>query len=151
MNKWKVIALSIIFVLGLLALSMAMNSEGDNKVLENNTAESPSKTLSTHYGGVTEISSNEFENKVLKSDKKVLVDFYADWCGPCQMLSPLVEEVAKENSKVSFFKVNVDDNSELSDEYGVMYIPTLIVFEKGKEKARSTGYVGKAKIEELIK
>ena len=78
------------------------------------------------------ITKDNFEQEVLKSDKKVLVDFWASWCGPCRMLSPVIDEIAKETDKVKVGKVNVDEESELATQFAVMSIPTLILFENGK-------------------
>lgn len=90
------------------------------------------------------LNSENFINEIL--DKSLaLVDFYADWCGPCQMLSPVIDEIAKETDAV-VGKVNVDNEGDLALEYGVMSIPTLIVFENGKEKARLVGVRPKQEI-----
>ena len=89
---------------------------------------------------IIRIKEEEFEEKVLKNSKKVLVDFYADWCGPCRMLSPIIEEIAKENDEYEFVKVNVDDCPDVSRKYGIMSIPTLIVFENGVEKKKTLGF-----------
>ena len=80
------------------------------------------------------ITKDNFEQEVLKSDKKVLVDFWASWCGPCRMLSPIIDEIAKETDKVKVGKVNVDEESDLATQFAVMSIPTLILFENGKDK-----------------
>ena len=97
------------------------------------------------------ITADNFEEEVLKSDKTVLVDFWAEWCGPCKMLSPVVDQVASENDDIKVAKVNVDDNGDLASEYETMSIPTLIVFRDGKEVNRSVGVIPKAKILELVK
>ena len=102
-------------------------------------------------GFVQEIASSEFENEVLNSDKKVLVDFYATWCGPCKIISPIIEEVAKENPEVKFVKVDIDANQELAEKYEVVYIPTLVVIENGKEITKSVGAISKEEILNLIK
>ena len=82
---------------------------------------------------VVKLNSSNFEEEVLKSEKKVLVDFYADWCGPCKMMSPVVDEIAKDYSeKLKVCKLNVDEAGDIAGEYGVMSIPTLIFFENGK-------------------
>ena len=94
------------------------------------------------------ISSENFEKEVLNSEKPILVDFFADWCGPCKMMAPIVEELATElegNAKVG--KLNVDENSDIAIEYNVMSIPTLIVFKNGKEEKRLVGVRDK---EELL-
>ena len=100
---------------------------------------------------IIKIKEEEFEEKVLKNNKKVLVDFYADWCGPCRMLSPIIEEIAKENDEYEFVKVNVDDCPEVSRKYGVMSIPTLIVFENGEEKKKTLGFHGLEEVKEFLK
>lgn len=100
---------------------------------------------------VIEIKEEEFERKVLKSKKKVLVDFYAEWCGPCRMLSPVVEEVASETEEVEFYKINVDNAEEVSRKYGVMSIPTLIIFQDGKVVNNSVGLKSKNELKEFLK
>ena len=100
---------------------------------------------------VIKVNNKNFENEVLESDKTVLVDFYADWCGPCQMLSPMVEEIAKENSNIKVAKINVDQNEELAVRYEVASIPTLVVIRNGNEIKRSIGVIQKSEIENLVK
>ena len=78
---------------------------------------------------IIEVNKDNFEEEVLKSDKKVLVDFWADWCGPCKMLSPVIDKLAEELEDVKVCKVNVDTEPTISIEYNIMSIPTLIVFE----------------------
>lgn len=92
------------------------------------------------------ITKDNFEQEVLKSDKKVLVDFWASWCGPCRMLSPIIDEIAKETDKVKIGKVNVDEESELATQFAVMSIPTLILFENGKPVKQMVGAQPKSAI-----
>lgn len=96
------------------------------------------------------ITNDNFEQEVLKSDKKVLVDFWASWCGPCRMLSPIIDEVAKSTDKVKVGKVNVDEESDLATKFAVMSIPTLILFENGKPVKQIVGVQSKDAILRMI-
>ncbi len=87
---------------------------------------------------VLKITKENF-NEVLNSEKTVLLDFYADWCGPCRMVSPIVDEIAEENSQYFVGKINVDEEPELANEFGVMSIPTLVVLKNGKIVNQSAG------------
>ena len=91
-----------------------------------------------------------FEEEVLKSEIPVLVDFYADWCGPCQMLAPVLEEVARELPQVQFCKVDVDESPELAQKFGVMSIPTLVVLKQGKVITQNVGALPKNAILDLL-
>lgn len=96
------------------------------------------------------ITTDSFESEVLHSDKPVLVDFWAAWCGPCQMLLPVIEGLADEVTDAKICKVNVDEQPELAERYGVMTIPTLIVFKGGEVANKSIGVISKEQILDLI-
>lgn len=95
---------------------------------------------------VMNVNKGNFEQEVIKSEKTVLVDFYADWCGPCRMVSPIVDEIAAEHPEYKVVKVNVDAEPELASAFGVMSIPTLVVMKDGKVTEQSTGARPKAQI-----
>ena len=96
------------------------------------------------------ITKENFEAEVLKSDKKVVLDFWATWCGPCKMIAPVLEELAEEREDIKVGKVDVDAEGELAVRFGVMSIPTLIFFENGSEINRVIGFHTKAELEELL-
>ena len=97
------------------------------------------------------IDQNNIQSEVMNSDKPVLLDFWAPWCGPCRMVVPIVEEIARERNDIKVGKVNVDDERELALEYGVSSIPTVMVFQNGEVKQTSVGYRPKEEIEQLLK
>ncbi len=96
------------------------------------------------------ITSENFDEMVLKSEKPVLVDFWATWCGPCQMQGPIVEDLADTEPSVTVGKINVDEESDLAEKYSVMSIPTLIVFKGGKAVERSVGVTPKEKLLDML-
>jgi thioredoxin 1 len=97
-----------------------------------------------------QVFANDFESVVLKADTPVLVDFYADWCGPCKMMEPILEEFAKENPQVKVVQVNVDENRELSHRYKIQGIPALLFFKKGELIDQKSGAMGKDGLKALV-
>ncbi len=100
---------------------------------------------------VVKVTRENFENEVIKSDKPVLVDFNADWCGPCKMLAPVLEEIAGSRDDVKIVSINVDDEDILAEDYGVSSIPCLVVVRDGKEVRRSIGFRGKDAVLEMLR
>lgn len=148
MNKKIVYIILIIVFIGILVLAnIFLKKQNENKLQESQSSE--------NKGGekmeVLEVTSKNFEQEVLKSEKTVLIDFYADWCGPCKMLSPIVEQVAQENKDIKVVKINIDQEQDIAIKYEIMSIPTLVVIKNGNETNRSVGLIGKSDILELVK
>ena len=99
---------------------------------------------------IIELKSADFDAEVINYEGKVLIDFYAGWCGPCMMLSPIVEKVAESTEGVKFCKVNVDESPDIAMGYSVASIPTLILVENGEEKDRSIGLISEADLRNFI-
>ncbi|PKM72118.1 MAG: thioredoxin [Firmicutes bacterium HGW-Firmicutes-16] len=99
---------------------------------------------------VITVTSQNYEEEVATSEKPVLIDFWASWCGPCRMLSPIVDEIAEERDDIKVCKVNIDDEQALAGRFGVMSIPTLVVIQNGQLKNKSVGVIPKEKILSLI-
>ena len=97
-----------------------------------------------------EINSQNFEQEVLNSKKTVILDFWATWCGPCQMIAPIIKEVASENPDITVGKIDVDECPELASKFGIVSIPTIVAIKDGKETQRIVGFRPKADILKLI-
>ena len=143
----------IIFVILVIAIILA--SKFVNKQGEETIQDSKENTNILNEGeenmNIIKVSDENFEQEVLNSNIPVLVDFYADWCGPCKMLSPIVDEVAKENDDIKVVKVNVDESQNTAIKYQVMSIPTLVVIKNGNEVNRSVGLIDKQEVLNLVK
>lgn len=160
-EKIKVIILLVLFIAILIFINRLLANQNaslagnlTNLNMANNEVVKSSKSndeKENEEDVVLKVTDETFEEEVLKESKTVLIDFYADWCGPCQVLSPIVEEVAKENQDIKVVKVNVDTEEKLAIEYGAMSIPTLVVIKDGKEVKRSVGLISKEKVIELVK
>lgn len=100
---------------------------------------------------VITLTNSSFEKEVMESDKPVLIDFYADWCGPCKMVSPVVDQIAEEHSEIKVCKVNVDSEPELAHKFGVASIPTLVVVKNGKITNQNVGAAPKQAILDMLK
>lgn len=134
-TKISIIIIVIIFIAGLIFLNMYMNKS------KNDTSSS----------NISDVTSQNFETEVLESDKVVLVDFYADWCEPCKIFSPILEDISKEYDFIKVVKVNIDNETDLTEHYGVASVPTLIILKNGKVVDRSVGAISKLALKNMIK
>ena len=146
MKKKIIIVISIvIFVLALAAINIFFNRQNETEI-EGNDKQETAKTEEK----IIEVTSRNFEEEVIKSEKPVIIDFYATWCGPCKKLFPIVEETAKENENVKFVKIDIDNIKDITLEYQVKSIPTLLLIQNGEEKDRIVGIVDKNQILDFI-
>ena len=140
-----------LFVVGIIIASIFINIKGLEYLQGSGQTNIINENKEEESMNVIKVNDSTFEQEVLKSNIPVLVDFYADWCGPCKMLSPTVDEVANENDDVKVVKVNVDESQEVAIKYQVMSIPTLVVIKNGNEVNRSVGVIDKEEILSMIK
>lgn len=175
-EKIKIIVLIVIFVTLLIITNNLLNKskevqnitevEVNNNVEENKTNMTTSvissfgennspglyrDILDEKTGEVIEVTETNFEEVVLNSNKKILIEFYADWCNPCKTLAPILEDIAKENIDIKVVKINVDENPNLASIYGVNSVPLLVVMRYGEEIDYASGAISKEAILELIR
>ena len=168
-DQKKTIIFILIFIVALLVINTMMNFYDESRTINVNVIAGDTAItnevivqeeiipenkvndkISVTENKVIKVTEETFEKEVLKSDRKVLIDFYADWCGPCKILSPIVEEIAKENPDLKVVKIDVDANENLAYKYQTYSIPTLVVIENGKEVRRAVGAIPKESILELV-
>ncbi len=166
MNKkiiWVIVL--ALFVIAIVVASIYINKKGQEYIQDSQTGNmsnaddsagtTEENTINENEEAdhitVIEVTDQTFEQEVLNSDIPVLIDFYADWCVPCRIFSPIVEEVAQENSDIKVVKVNVDESQAITTKYQIMSMPTLVVIKDGNEVARSIGIISKSEILNMIK
>ena len=140
-NKIFILIITIFFIISMIILSRVLNNR--NKVEIRNEEENRMEIIS--------VTSANFEKEVINSDKTVLIDFYADWCGPCKAYSPIVESVASENEDIKVVKITVDNAQDIAIKYQVMSIPTTVVIKNGQEINRAVGMMSKSDLIEMVK
>lgn len=140
-NKILIIIITIFFVIGMIVLSIYLNNI--NKVEISEEEESKMEIM--------KVTSENFEKEVLNSEKPVVIDFYADWCGPCKMYAPIVESVAAENEDIKVVKINIDNAQDIAVKYNVMSIPTTIIIKNGEEVNRAVGMISKSELLNMVK
>ena len=140
-NKILIVIGTIFFIIIMIILSRFLNNR--NKVEISKEEESGMEIM--------KVTSANFEEEVLNSDKTVLIDFYADWCGPCKAYSPIVEAVANENEDIKVVKIDVDNAQDIAYKYQVMSIPTTVVIKNRQEVNRAVGMMSKSDLLEMVK
>ena len=150
MNK-KILSIVylIVFIIVIVGVAIFLKYQND-MTKQNFKNENVVNDISSEQSKIIEVNETSFENEVLKSDKKVLIDFYATWCGPCRMLKPIINDFANEHPEVKVVSIDVNKAPNLSDKYGIYSIPTLVVIEAGNEANRVVGVVTKDKIVEIL-
>ncbi len=153
-EKLKIIFLIILFVLILFGIKVLLDNQNQsfvqNQVNSENSINNKTE-INSIKENVLEVTSENFELEVLNSDKTVVIDFYADWCNPCKVLSPIVKEVANENENIKVVKINIDEVQDIANQYSIMSIPTLVVIKNGEEVNRSVGVISKTEIIDMVK
>lgn len=140
-NKILITIITIFFVIGMIVLSIYLNNI--NKIEISEEEESKMEIM--------KVTSENFEKEVLNSEKPVVIDFYADWCGPCKMYAPIVESVATENEDIKVVKINIDNAQDIAAQYNVMSIPTTIIIKNGEEVDRAVGMISKSELLDMMK
>ena len=146
-NKVLVIIMTTLFIVCMIMLSnyvkdmdkIGTENKDSNIVEENKKVE------------IQKVTSANFEEEVLNSEKTVLIDFYADWCGPCKAYAPIIESFAAENEDIKVVKINVDDSEDLAIKYNAMSIPTTVIIKNGEVVNRAVGVISKSVLAELVK
>ena len=152
MNKkiiWFIIFALLVVVI--IISSIFINKKTEEYIQGSNSQNIINENEEEDSMNVLKVTDDTFEQEVLKSNIPVLIDFYADWCGPCKMLSPIVDEVAAENDDIKVVKVNVDEAQNTAIKYQIMSIPTLVVIKNGNEVNRSVGVIDKDEIINMVK
>lgn len=156
-KKISFIILFTLFILSIIIISIYINAKSEDKMLGKENVSKPNEydlvnnNKEEIYMEIKHVNADNFENEVLKSNQIVIIDFYAEWCTPCQMLSKVIQDFANERNDIKVVKINIDEEERLATDYRVMSIPTLVVIKNGEEVNRSVGLIDKEKISDLIK
>ena len=152
-EKVEVIVLFLILILCIIGISYFLNKETEKRFGSSNTVINQDEEVVTDNveSKVIAVTNETFENEVLDSNQKVVIDFYADWCGPCKVFSPIFEKVSQELEDVKFVRVNVDEEPEFANKYMAYSIPYIVVIENGEVVNSHTGLVDEEALKQLIK
>ena len=164
-NKILTIVWIIVFIGVLVLLNIFMEKQSQNYITENNIVSSNTLTNNTenvltvnndndneneNTSKIINVTSENFKEEVINSDKTVLIDFYATWCEPCKIMSPIIDMIANENNNIKVVKIDVDISPEIAAEYGAYSIPTFVVIKDGEEVSRTVGITKKVELLKMI-
>ena len=140
-NKILMVISMILFIAGMIILSLYLNNMDKIEISEDEQSSVE----------IMKVTSTNFEEEVLNSEKTVVIDFYAEWCGPCKAYSPIVESVAEENEDIKVVKIDIDSAQDIAMNYRVMSIPTTVIIKNGQEVDRAVGMISKSELLEMVK
>ena len=148
-NKILILICVLLFITALFVTKMYLDNARDIRVSEENINNTENNNI--QESKILKVESDTFEEEVLNTTQTVVIDFYATWCGPCKMYTPIVEEFAEENQDIKVVKIDIDESQDIAFEYNVMSIPTTIIIKDGKEVDRAVGVIGKDVLSQMIK
>lgn len=148
-NKILILICVLLFVTAMFVTKMYLDNARDIRVSEENINNTENNNI--QESKILKVESDTFEEEVLNTTQTVVIDFYATWCGPCKMYTPIVEEFAEENQDIKVVKIDIDESQDIAFEYNVMSIPTTIIIKDGKEVDRAVGVIGKDVLSQMIK
>lgn len=145
-NKILIVITIILFIIGMIILSKFLNNVNKPEINEFQESKNNENKIE-----IIEVTKDNFEKEILNSEKTVLIDFYAEWCGPCKAYSPIIESIANEEKDIKVVKINVDEAPDIATKYQVMSIPTTVIIKNGEEVNRAIGVINKSNLIEMIK
>lgn len=148
-NKILILICVLLFITAMFVTKMYLDNARDIRVSEENINNTENNNI--QESKILKVESDTFEEEVLNTTQTVVIDFYATWCGPCKMYTPIVEEFAEENQDIKVVKIDIDESQDIAFEYNVMSIPTTIIIKDGKEVDRAVGVIGKDVLSQMIK
>lgn len=148
-NKILILIFCLLFIAAMFGINIYLDNANDISISEENINDIENNTIKESK--ILKVESDTFEEEVLNSTKTVVIDFYATWCGPCKMYTPIVEEFSKENEDIKVVKIDIDETQDIAFEYNVMSIPTTIIIKEGKEVDRAVGIISKDVLSHMVK
>lgn len=148
-NKILIMICCLLFIVAMFGIKIYLDNANKTSISEESIKNTENNTIKESK--ILKVESNTFEGEVLNSTKIVVIDFYATWCGPCKMYTPIVEKFAEENEDIKVVKIDIDENQDIAMKYNVMSIPTTIIIKEGKEVDRAVGIISKDDLSQMVK